>query len=71
MFLVAFFLALHESSGRHQPPAERSPCLFLYFRLKLEPEILDCQILNSVCYRVLLILCLTEKSDLQQQVAAL
>ena len=26
MFLVAFFLALRERSGRRQPPAERSPC---------------------------------------------
>ena len=27
MFLVAFFLALRERSGRRQPPAERSPCI--------------------------------------------
>ena len=26
LFLVAFFLALRERSGRRQPPAERSPC---------------------------------------------
>ena len=29
MFLVAFFLALRERSGRRQPPAERSPCSIL------------------------------------------
>ena len=28
MFLVAFFLALRERSGRRQPPAERSPCIY-------------------------------------------
>ena len=28
MFLVAFFLALRERSGRRQPPVERSPCIF-------------------------------------------
>ena len=46
--------------------------LFL-FRLKLAPDILNCQILSSVCYRVLLliILYLLDKSDVQQQVAAL
>ena len=44
---------------------------YIYFRLKLEPEILNCQVLISVCYRVLLILYLPDKSDLEQQVAAL
>ena len=32
MFLVAFFLALRERSGRRQPPAERSPCSILQAR---------------------------------------
>ena len=30
MFFVAFFLALRERSGRRQPPAERSPCTYIY-----------------------------------------
>ena len=29
MFLVAFFLALRERSGRRQPSAERSPCIYI------------------------------------------
>ena len=32
MFLVAFFLALRERSGRRQPPAERRPCIILVSR---------------------------------------
>ena len=32
MFLVAFFLALRERSGRRQPPAERSPCILIFTR---------------------------------------
>ena len=43
----------------------------LYFRQKLQPEILNCQILRSVCYRVLLILYVPDISDLEQQEAAL
>ena len=31
MFLVAFFLALRERSGRRQPPAERSPCVYYIY----------------------------------------
>ena len=30
MFLVAFFLALRERTGRRQPPAERSPCNYYH-----------------------------------------
>ena len=36
MFLVAFFLALGERSGRRQPPAERSPCIPDYIRQRLK-----------------------------------
>ena len=31
MFLVAFFLALRERSGRRQPSAERSPGIIYFF----------------------------------------
>ena len=51
-----------------------TPCttyMSLYYRLKLEPEIRNCQILSLVRNRVLLIPYLPDKSDLQQQVAAL
>ena len=41
-FLVAFFLASREHSGRRQPPAERSPCIYLFiFSLTFTFQLLD------------------------------
>ena len=47
MFFVAFFLALHERSGRRQPPAERSPCSILQIptaqlaKMSIDPKLVE------------------------------
>ena len=40
MFLVAFFLALRERSGRRQPPAERSSCNYYFPAMTIFPQLL-------------------------------